>query len=189
MAKLDWKKVKVNSKLPRINRNRCFTFSKSYIYIYLRRKWQLTLVVLPGKSHGWRSLEGYSPWGSQRFGHNWETHTYTHTHIEERVSGACPWVCGEGHKIPSELLQTQLHWELKALQQTGCMEFLEAPVMMFKKQISEVFSGLSSGMILALFLLRRDLWEKIEAVLSDRRTMEPCFRWDLKNYRYGTLHS
>ena len=61
--------------------------------------------------------------------------------------------------------------------------------MMFKKQISEVFSGLSSGMILALFLLRRDLWEKIEAVLSDRRTMEPCFRWDLKNYHYGTLHS
>ena len=114
---------------------------------------------------------------------------YTHTHIEERVSGACPWVCGEGHKIPSELLQTQLHWEHKALQQTGCMEFLEAPVMMFKKQISEVFSVLSSGMILALFLLRRDLWEKIEAVLSDRRTMEPCFRWDLKNYRYGTLHS
>ena len=28
-----------------------------------RRKWQLTLVLLPGKSHGWRSLVGYSPWG------------------------------------------------------------------------------------------------------------------------------
>lgn len=35
-------------------------------------------------------------------------------------------------------------------------------------------------MILALFLLRRDLWERIEAVVSDRRTMEPCFRWDFK---------
>jgi len=32
------------------------------------------------------------------------THTHTHTHIEKRVSGACPWVCGEGHKIPSEHL-------------------------------------------------------------------------------------
>ena len=28
-----------------------------------RRKWQLTLVFLPGESHGQRSLAGYSPWG------------------------------------------------------------------------------------------------------------------------------
>ena len=28
-----------------------------------RRKWQPTLVLLPGKSHGQRSLVGYSPWG------------------------------------------------------------------------------------------------------------------------------
>ena len=28
-----------------------------------RRKWQPTPVLLPGKSHGWRSLVGYSPWG------------------------------------------------------------------------------------------------------------------------------
>ena len=28
-----------------------------------RRKWQPTPVFLPGKSHGWRSLAGYSSWG------------------------------------------------------------------------------------------------------------------------------
>ena len=28
-----------------------------------RRKWQPTPVFLPGKSHGWRNLVGYSPWG------------------------------------------------------------------------------------------------------------------------------
>ena len=28
-----------------------------------RRKWQPRPVFLPGKSHGWRSLAGYSPWG------------------------------------------------------------------------------------------------------------------------------
>ena len=28
-----------------------------------RRKWQLTPVFLPGKSHGQRNLVGYSPWG------------------------------------------------------------------------------------------------------------------------------
>ena len=30
-----------------------------------RRKWQPTPVFLPGKSHGWRSLVGYSLWGSK----------------------------------------------------------------------------------------------------------------------------
>ena len=28
-----------------------------------RRKWQPTPVFLPGESHGWRSLVGYSPQG------------------------------------------------------------------------------------------------------------------------------
>ena len=28
-----------------------------------RREWQPTPVFLPGESHGWRSLIGYSPWG------------------------------------------------------------------------------------------------------------------------------
>ena len=36
-----------------------------------RRKWQPTPVFLPGESHGQRSLVVYSPWGSQRVGHDW----------------------------------------------------------------------------------------------------------------------
>ena len=35
-----------------------------------RRKWQPTPVFLPGESHGQRSLEGYSPWGRKRVGHD-----------------------------------------------------------------------------------------------------------------------
>ena len=31
----------------------------------LEKKWQPTPAVLPGKSHGQRSLVGYSPWGSK----------------------------------------------------------------------------------------------------------------------------
>ena len=27
-------------------------------------------VFLPGRSHGWRSLTGYSPWDRKRVGHN-----------------------------------------------------------------------------------------------------------------------
>ena len=37
-----------------------------------RRQWQPTPVLLPGKSYGWRSLVGYSPWG-RRVGHDWAT--------------------------------------------------------------------------------------------------------------------
>ena len=32
------------------------------VSISLRRQWHLTPVLLPGKSHGWRSLVGCSPW-------------------------------------------------------------------------------------------------------------------------------
>ena len=35
-----------------------------------RRKWQPTPVFLPGKTHGEGSLVGYSPWGSERVGHD-----------------------------------------------------------------------------------------------------------------------
>ena len=37
------------------------------------RKWQPTLVYLPGKFHGQRSLMGYSPWGYK------ESDTIEHT--------------------------------------------------------------------------------------------------------------
>ena len=35
--------------------------SKEVRKIPWRRKWQPTAVFLPGESHGWRSLVGYSP--------------------------------------------------------------------------------------------------------------------------------
>ena len=51
-----------------------------------RRKWQLTPIFLPGRSHGQSSLEGYSPWGgkesdmTERLSTYAHTHTHTHTH-------------------------------------------------------------------------------------------------------------
>ena len=36
-----------------------------YISIYGRRQWHPTTILLPGKSHGWRSLVCCSPWGCQ----------------------------------------------------------------------------------------------------------------------------
>ena len=41
------------------------TFIKRYLSYVRRRQWHPTPVLLPGKSHGRRSLVGYSPWGHE----------------------------------------------------------------------------------------------------------------------------
>ena len=61
--------------------------------ISLRRKWQTTLLFLPGKSHGWMNLVGYSPWGSQTVRRDWATsHSLS-------LSLICP------YHFPADLLQ------------------------------------------------------------------------------------
>ena len=42
-----------------------------------RRKWQPTSVFLPGKSHGQRSLAGYTPWGCKELDTTGATNTFT----------------------------------------------------------------------------------------------------------------
>ena len=46
-----------------------------------RRKWQPTPVFLPGKSHGQKSLVGYSPWGHK------VSDTAEHAHIFRGAPG------------------------------------------------------------------------------------------------------
>ena len=45
-----------------------------------RRQWRPTPVLLPGKSHGWRSLVGCSPWGL------WESDTTEQLHFHFSLS-------------------------------------------------------------------------------------------------------
>ena len=42
-----------------------------------RREWQLTAVFLPGKSHGQRSMVGYTAHGVAKSGHEWVTAAFT----------------------------------------------------------------------------------------------------------------
>ena len=44
-----------------------------------RRKWNPTLVFLPGRSHGQRSLVGYSPWGPNELDTTELARAHTHT--------------------------------------------------------------------------------------------------------------
>ena len=54
-----------------------------------RRQWHLTLVLLPGKSHGQRSLDGCSPWG------HWGSDTTEQLHFHFSLS-----CIGEGNGNP-----------------------------------------------------------------------------------------
>ena len=56
-----------------------------------RRQWKPTPILLPGKSHGWRSLVGCSPWG------RWGSDTTERLHF--RFSLSC---IGEGNGNPLE---------------------------------------------------------------------------------------
>ena len=46
----------------------------------LEKEWQPTPVFLPGKSHGERSLVGYSPWGLK------ELEMTEHAHMHQKAS-------------------------------------------------------------------------------------------------------
>ena len=45
-----------------------------------RRKWQSTPALLPGESHGWRSLISYSPWGHKESRPQRDTTVQLHFH-------------------------------------------------------------------------------------------------------------
>ena len=63
--------------------------------ILWRRKWKPTPILLPGKSHGWRSLVGYSPWGHKES----DTTERLHFHFYPVLQSHTPHIC-----IPEDIL-------------------------------------------------------------------------------------
>ena len=64
-----------------------------------RGKWKPTPVLLPGASHGQRSLVVYSPWGCEELNMTEvtkHTHTHTHTHTQGDKRTTFDW-CGIGY--------------------------------------------------------------------------------------------
>ena len=60
-------------------RRRRRSFDPQVRRIPWRRKWQTTLVFLPGKSHGQRNLADYSSWGYKGSDTTERPNTHTHT--------------------------------------------------------------------------------------------------------------
>ena len=67
---LQWDRIDLQCRRPR--------FDPWAGKILWRRKWQPTTLFLPGKSHGQRSLAGYSPWHHKGFGNKLATKEVKH---------------------------------------------------------------------------------------------------------------
>ena len=50
------------------------------------KKWHPTPVLLPGKSHGWRSLVGCSPWGQEELDMTEQLHFHFHALEKEMAT-------------------------------------------------------------------------------------------------------
>ena len=93
--------------------------------ILWRRKRQPTPIFLSGKSHGQRSLEGYSLWCHKRCSHNLATKQQYFSDQIRSVSQLCPTLCDPmnrstpglplHHQLP-EFTQTHVHRVSDAIQ-------------------------------------------------------------------------
>ena len=85
-------------------------------------KWQSTPALLPGKSHGRRSLIGYSPWGRKESDTTERLHfhfsnTHTHIHTYTHVSSSWNPVSRKSTITPSSLCsRSQLPWDCSRCQ-------------------------------------------------------------------------
>ena len=59
-----------------------------FTFMHWRRQWQPTPVLLPGRSHGWRSLVGCSPWGCEES----DTTEWLHFHLLYNIVLVLPYI-------------------------------------------------------------------------------------------------
>ena len=108
---------------------------QSSSFQFWRRKWQPTPVLMPGKSHGPRSLIGYSSWGHKES----DTTERLHFHFRFQFSSVdrwCPALCNSmnrstpglpvHHQHP-EFTQTHVHRVCDAIQPSHPLSSLFPP--------------------------------------------------------------
>ena len=81
-----------------------------FTFMHWRRKWQPTPILLPGKSHGLRSLVGYSLWGREESDttewlHFTSLHLFNDFNCKSEISSPCLYTSG---KIPAQVLVCSL---------------------------------------------------------------------------------
>ena len=88
-----------NQRIAKVNIPACASCCKS-LAVERRRQWQPTPVLLPGKSHGRRSLVGCSPWGRKES----DTTEWLHFHFSLSCIGE-----GNGNPLQCSCLENPRH--------------------------------------------------------------------------------
>ena len=119
-----------------------------FTFMHWRRKWQPTPVLLPGKSHGRRSLLGYSPWGCE------ESDTTERLHFHFSLS-----CIGEGNGNP---LQCSC---LENLRDGGAWWVAVYGVAQSRTRLTRLSSSSSSSSLVAYWTLS-DLGGSSSGIIS-----------------------
>ena len=92
------------------------TYIRHYI-LHLEKEMATHCSILAGKSHGQRSLVGYSPWG-HRIRHNWMTSTFTLQHYHIHTITSSGWrmafgvAGGNSFHLPQNLFHSTLLYSI-----------------------------------------------------------------------------
>ena len=111
-----------------------------------KRKWQRTPVFLPGKSHGQRTLVGYSPWGHK------ESDTTERLHIHSFISSVQSFSCAQRFATPMgcstlgfpvyhqllDLVQIHVHQVDDAIQPSHPLSFPSPPAFSLSRHYESV---------------------------------------------------
>ena len=152
-----------------------FFFFFCYCDVYQRRQWHPTPVLLPGKSHGRRSLVGYSLWGREEL----DTTEWLHFHFSLSCTGG-----GNGNLLQCSSLENPRDGSLVGCrlwgpteldttyvtQQQRCV-YLEWALSVYLKWTVLCFTEF----ILCLFSLKNNIWS-VWLHVWDHRLSE---WWDL----------
>jgi len=115
-----------------------FFFLGMFIHIIRRRQWHPTPVLLPGKSHGWRSLVGCSLWGREES----DTTERLHFHFSLSCLGE-----GNGNPLQYSCLENPRDggawWAAVygVAQSWTRLKWLSSSIQIFTHTYMEVFSG------------------------------------------------
>ena len=152
-----------------------------------RRQWHPIPVLLPGKSHGWRSLVGCSPWGHEEL----DTTEWLHFHFSLSCVGE-----GNGTPLQCSCLEnprdggawwaavygvTQSQTWLKWLSKVLCWFFFEITCRCY---ILFHFHWRLIMVSMAFIILESRFWESHKHTISKTSRNHRCF-WNKWLYLFG----
>ena len=116
-----------------------------------RRQWQLTPALLPGKSHGRRSLVGCSPWGHEEL----DTTERLHFHFSLACIGE-----GNGNPLQYSFLESQSRTWLKRLSSSSNSNEWEPQLHLIPANIRnfQSFSHFGADIVVLSFSDNQQCW-------------------------------